>query len=124
MERTSASGGLTIHLAPGQRREWTFSVPGPGADYRVMVRYANDETGASETLTIAVDGLAIGAFRAQDTGDDGAGWNAFVSDRAGAVALAPGRHLLAVESSGGDGCIEIDSAGAGAHPDRRGLSVR
>ena len=109
MRRTSASGGLTIHLAPGQRREWTFSVPGPAADYRVMVSYANDETGDAETLTIGIDGLAIGALRAQDTGDDGAGWNVFVSDRAGEVRLAPGGHLLAVESSGGDGCIEIDA---------------
>ena len=109
MQRTSASGGLTIHLAPGQRRGWTFSVPSPGADYRVMVRYANDETGDGETLTIAIDGLAIGVLRAQDTGDDGAGWNVFVSDRAGGVRLAPGAHLIAVESSGGDGCIEVDA---------------
>jgi hypothetical protein len=109
MERPAASGGVTIHLAPGQRREWTFSVLDPGADYLVMVRYSNDEIGDSETLLISIDGRAIGSFHAQDTGDDGAGWNAFVSDRAGAAALTPGRHLLAVESSGGDGCIEIDA---------------
>ena len=84
-------------------------MPGPGADYRVMVSYANDETSEGETLTIAIDGVPIGAFHAQDTGDDGAGWNVFVTDRAAGVRLTPGAHLLAVESSGGDGCIEIDA---------------
>ena len=49
MERTSASGGVTIHLAPGQRRAWTFTIPGPGAEYRVMVRYSNDETGEARS---------------------------------------------------------------------------
>ncbi len=109
MVRTSASGGLTIHLAPGQRRQWTFKVLDPGSDYSVMVRYSNDETGDSETIRTTIDGLPIGAFRAQDTGDNGAGWEAFASDRAGAAVLPGGRHLLVVESSGGDGCIEIDA---------------
>jgi hypothetical protein len=108
MERTSASGGVTIHLAPGQRREWTFTIPGPGAEYRVMVRYSNDETGESEVLTVAVDGAVTGVFRARDTGDDGVGWNTFVSERAGDVALTAGSHRLSVESAGGDGCVEID----------------
>ena len=108
MERTSASGGLTIHLAPGQRRQWTFKVLDPPSDYVVMVRYSNDEIGDSETIRTTIDGLAIGWIRAQDTGDNGAGWNAFVSDRAGAADLRSGQHMLAVESSGGDGCIEID----------------
>ena len=108
MERTSASGGLTIHLAPGQRREWTFKVLAPSSDYAVVIRYSNDETGESETIRTTVDGRAIGSFRAQDTGDDGAGWEAFVTGRAGAADLGPGEHVLAIESSGGDGCIEID----------------
>jgi hypothetical protein len=108
MQRSAASGGVTVHLAPGQRREWLFKVLGPGSRYAVLVRYSNDETGESETLRATLDGAALGSFRAQDTGDDGAGWNTFVADRAGARDLTPGEHVLALESAGGDGCIEID----------------
>ena len=108
MERTSASGGLTIHLAPGQRRQWTFKVLDSGADYAVVVRYSNDETGDSEMIRATIDGRPVGAFRAQDTGDNGAGWEIFASDHAGAAVLPGGPHVLAIESSGGDGCIEID----------------
>jgi hypothetical protein len=107
-ERPSASGGVTIHLAPGERREWTFTLLDPSSEYAVFVRYSNDEIGDSETIRATVDGLAIGSFHAQDTGDNGAGWNAFVSDRVGAAGLSPGSHTLVVASSGGDGCIEVD----------------
>ena len=74
----------------------------------ISVRYSNDELTDSEVLRATLDGLPIGTFRAQDTGDDGAGWNAFVSDRVGLAPLEAGVHTLDLESSGGDGCIEID----------------
>jgi hypothetical protein len=108
MVRTSASGGLTIHLAPGQRRQWAFKVVGPGSEYSVMVRYSNDETGDSEIIRATIDGRPTGGFRAQDTGDNGAGWELFASDHAGAAVLPGGAHTLVIDSSGGDGCIEID----------------
>jgi hypothetical protein len=108
MTRLSASGGATVHLAPGQRREWTLTLPVAAADYAVVVRYGNDETGGSETLTATMDGLPIGSFHARDTGDDGAGWETFVMDSAGVARGLTGRHVLALQSSGGDGCIEID----------------
>jgi len=108
MERTAASGGITIHLAPGEHRQWRFTTVGSRTDYIISVRYSNDELTDSEVLRAAVDGVTIGAFRAQDTGDDGAGWNAFVSDRVGRAPFEPGVHTLDLESSGGDGCIEID----------------
>jgi hypothetical protein len=107
MHRSRASGALTIHLAPGQRRRWTFKVAQP-SQYAVLVIYSNDNPGESEVLRVEVDGEAIGAFHAQDTGDDGEGWNVFVADLAGAPMLGAGFHTVTVESSGGDGCIEID----------------
>jgi hypothetical protein len=107
MHRSRASGALTIHLAPGQRRRWTFNVAQP-SHYSVLVTYANDNPGATEVLRVEVDGEAIGAFSAQDTGDDGEGWNVFVADLAGARVLGTGIHTVTVESTGGDGCIEID----------------
>ena len=70
--------------------------------------YANDNPGATEVLRVEVDGEAVGTFSAQDTGDDGEGWNVFVADLAGARMLGTGIHSVTVESSGGDGCIEID----------------
>jgi hypothetical protein len=108
MTRTSASGGFTIHLAPGQRREWTVTLPATPADYAIVVRYGNDETGDGETITAAVDGTTIGSFHARDTGDDGAGWETFAIDQAGVVRGLSGRHAVTLESAGGDGCIEID----------------
>ena len=107
MHRSRASGALTIHLAPGQRRRWTFNVA-QSSSYAVLVTYANDNPGATEVLRVEVDGEAVGAFAAQDTGDDGEGWNVFVADLAGARMLGTGIHTVTVESSGGDGCIEID----------------
>jgi hypothetical protein len=107
-QRSRASGGLTIHLAPGQRRQWTFATGAQQAQYVVSVAYSNDNPGDTEVLRVELDGEPIGTIRAQDTGDDGAGWEIFVADRAGASTLHPGTHRLVVESSGGDGCIEID----------------
>jgi len=107
MHRSRASGGVTIHLAPGQRRRWTFDVA-QAADYAVSITYANDNPGETETLRVELDGAALGSIRAQDTGDDGAGWEIFVADPAGSSRLVPGPHTLVVESTGGDGCIEID----------------
>ena len=108
MQRPHASGGLTIHLAPGQRRQWRFVTGTQMVQYAVSVTYSNDNPGDTEMLHVELDGVAVGSFQAQDTGDDGEGWNIFVADRAGESMLRPGTHTLVVESRGGDGCIEID----------------
>src|SRR5215208_1025348 len=71
MRRLNASGGSTIHLAPGQRRRLTFTTSAPAAEYALMVRYSNDDPGDTETLRLELDGVSLGSFRAQDTGDDG-----------------------------------------------------
>ena len=70
--------------------------------------YSNDNPGETEVLRVEVDGVSIGTVRAQNTGDDGEGWNVFVADRAGTSMLRPGIHTVIVESTGGDECIEID----------------
>lgn len=108
VHRSRASGALTIHLAPGQRRLWTFKVAAQPSHYAVLVTYSNDNPAETEVLRVEVDGESIGAFRSQDTGDDGEGWNVFVADPAGALMLRPGTHTVTVQSTGGDGCIEID----------------
>lgn len=108
MQRSRASGGVTIHLAPDERRHWTFSVTAPQAQYALAVTYSNDNIGATETIHVFLDGIAIGSFDARDTGDDGEGWNVFVADLAGHVTLGRGTHTIVLFSSGGDGCVEID----------------
>jgi hypothetical protein len=108
MQRVRASGGVTIHLAPEEQWRWTFSIDAPQALYSIAVTYANDNLGSSEALTLFLDGIRVGAFEAQDTGDNGEGWNVFLTDVAGRVSLARGTHTLVVISSGGDGCVEID----------------
>ncbi len=106
--RAHASGTMTIHLAPGQRRLWTVTAVPGAASYAILVTYSNDNPGESEVLRVEVDNQLVGTFRAQDTGDDGAGWEIFVDDLAGSSALPGLAHTISVESSGGDGCIEID----------------
>jgi hypothetical protein len=101
VERTRASGGYTVHLAPGERRQWTLNAR-PGA-YALSVTYSNDNIGESELVRVAVDGTPIGSFVARDTGDDGDGWEVFVSDRAGVKVLEAGTHTLSVDVAGGDG---------------------
>ena len=108
MQRPRASGGVTIHLAPGQRRQWTFSVAAWQAEYAVAVTYSNDNIGNTETIHVTVDDVTVGAFEARDTGDDGEGWNVFVTDLVGTSVVSRGTHTLAISSSGGDGCVEID----------------
>lgn len=68
--RSHASSTMTIHLAPGQRRVWTFTASS-ASRYSIFVTYSNDNPGDSEVLRVEVDGNIIGTFRAQDTGDDG-----------------------------------------------------
>jgi hypothetical protein len=108
MQRPKASGGVTIHLAPGERRQWTFSVAASQAEYAIAVTYSNDNIGETETIRVSLDDVAVGAFEARDTGDDGEGWSVFETDLVGTSTLARGNHTLVISSSGGDGCIEID----------------
>ena len=107
--RSRASGGLTVHLAPGEYRVWTFESR-VEARFALSVAYSNGKEGENETLTVAVDGRTVVSFQNRDSGDAVDGWNEFVTDPAGAVTLGPGRHTLRLESSGGDGCVEIDVA--------------
>src|SRR5262245_4798318 len=60
--RSRASGGLTVHLAPGEYRLWTFDVPGE-AGFAVSIAYSNGKEGENEVLTVAVDGRAVMSFQ-------------------------------------------------------------
>jgi hypothetical protein len=108
MQRIRASGGVTVHLAPEEQWRWTFSIDAPQALYSIGVTYGNDNIGSSEMVALFLDGIRVGASEAQDSGDNGEGWNVFATDVAGRVSLARGTHTLVVISSGGDGCVEID----------------
>jgi hypothetical protein len=108
--RSRASASLTLHLAPGESVLWTFDVRGAEVRYAVAIAYSNGKEGENELLSIAVDGRALVSFQNRDSGDAVEGWNEFVTDPAGRVTLGPGRHTLRLESSGGDGCVEVDVA--------------
>ena len=108
MQRAQASGGRTIHLAPGERRRWTFTTGAQEARYALLVTCSNDNDGESEILTATIDDTLIGSLEARDTGDNGVGWEGFVTDRLGGFSLRAGTHTLMLESRGGDGCAEID----------------
>ena len=107
-QRSRASRGQTVHLGPGERRWWTFEIRAGEADYAVGVTYSNGQEGPNEMLHVAIDGRPLASFQNRDSGDSVEGWNLFVTDRAGTSTLGPGPHLLTLEVTGGDGCVEID----------------
>ena len=108
--RSRASGGLTVHLGPGEHRLWTFDVHAVPVQYTLSVSYSNGKEGANEVIDVAVDGISVSSFQNRDSGDSIEGWNEFVTDPAGTTILGPGNHTLRLEVSGGDGCVEIDVA--------------
>ena len=110
MPRSNAWGDETVWLHSGESRTMTFS--SPSGDAAVLsVRYSNDNSGASETVTLLYDGIEVDSFVAEDTGDGGNGWNAFVwSKEMSTSALTSGDHSVTVAVAGGDGFgIEIDA---------------
>jgi len=108
IQRSRASGGQTVHLAPGERRLWTFDVRAARADYLLSVTYANGKEGPNEVLSVTVDGTVVRSFENRDSGDSIEGWNLFVTDPAGRSTLGRGSHTLTLEVNGGDGCVEVD----------------
>jgi hypothetical protein len=119
VERSRASRGQTIHLGPGERRQWTFAATGGEEPYALSVTYANGREGPNEMLSITLDGSPVSSFQDRDSGDSIEGWNLFVTDPAGTSILSSGIHTLVLEVNGGDGCVEIDRmtlsrAGVGA----------
>ena len=108
LQRSRATGGQTLHLAPGERRRWTFTTGAAEARYAIAVQYSNSRWGDREVLTFEVDRTRLGSFQVRDTGEETEGWNTFAVEAAGSVTLRSGSHVLTIESSGGDGCVEID----------------
>lgn len=106
--RSRASGGLTLHLAPGERHQWVVGLNLAPARYAVSVTYANGQEGPNELMTLSIDGVAVRSWMNRDSGDAIEGWNLFVTDSAGASMLSFGTHAVVLETSGGDGCVEID----------------
>ncbi len=110
MTRANASGGETVQLDAGESRTLSFNVMSDRT-YDVDIRYSNDNFGPLETVEVSIDGMFVGAFLAQDTGDFGEGWEIFVSDMVGSVPLAAGAHTMTITVFGGDGFgIEVDLA--------------
>jgi hypothetical protein len=109
MARSNASGQRTIWLHAGESRSHSFSL-GAATTYSVSVRYSNDNYGPTETVTASIDGADVGSFQGQDTGDNGEGWNHFVSaNNIGSRQIPAGSHTLSLRVAGGDGYgIEID----------------
>jgi hypothetical protein len=111
MQRSAASGQHTVSLHAGESHTLRFQLPAH-ARYLISVHYSNDNFGPLETVDVRVDGVPIGQFTAQDTGDFGLGWNVFLSSGPiAAVDFQPGEHDVRVSVNGGDGFgVEIDVA--------------
>ncbi|MBI5605953.1 MAG: hypothetical protein HY879_21675 [Deltaproteobacteria bacterium] len=112
MSRSNAGGQATVWLHANETRIITFPLcPGTNTNYRLRVRYSNDNNGPTEVVSIQLDGSSVGQFTSEDTGDFGLGWNNFAeSPDLGPVTLQPGDHKITISVTGGDGNgIEIDS---------------
>ena len=109
LNRSKASGGRTVHLAPGERREWSLPNAVLTGVYAMSITYSNGGFANRETLTVLVDHTTASVLDTRDTGeDDEGGWNHFVTDAIGTASFDRMRRVLSVASDGGDGCIEID----------------
>lgn len=109
MPRSRASNLHTVWLHTGESRILQFELS-TDVSYSLSVRYSNDNFGPLETVEVSVDGVLVGTFAAQDTGNFGNGWNVFESSGPiGSVELEPGNHEVVITVSGGDGYgVEID----------------
>jgi len=108
MQRSNASGKRTRLLKDGQSVNLAVSNAASGT-YTITVRYSNDNFGKLETVTVAIEGVRVGSFKAMDTGDGGKGCNVFVSNTINNVALSAGDHTVTKTVTGGDGFgVEID----------------
>ncbi len=123
-DRGAASGQQTVWLHEGESRTLSFDLDST-ALYEVAVRYSNDNDGPLETVEVAIDGMSIGEFEAQDTGDFGLGWNVFEwSGPVGSLVVPPGSHDVVVSVAGGDGFgVEIDVVSLDPLPVERPLEV-
>ena len=107
-QRGAAANGKTIWLHAGETCTLNVSLAGPER-YALSVRYSNDNFGASEVVTLKIDGQDAGQFTAEDTGDFGFGWNNFVTAPLPSIDLAAGGHTITITPTGGDGFgVEID----------------
>ena len=107
--RSNASGGRTVHLAPGERRQWRIPVTTDRTAYSVSITYSNGRWGDREVVTLLIDEAVANAFEVRDAvDDDQGGWNYFMTDRAATVTLDRSARTITVVSDGGDGCLEID----------------
>ena len=107
--RTNASNQLAVQLDAGEQRLFSFTTEAANT-HNVLVRYSNDNFGPLETIAVEIDGISIGSFEAQDTGDFGLGWNEFLFGSPNSpIHLEAGPHDLVLTVSGGDGFgVEID----------------
>jgi uncharacterized repeat protein (TIGR01451 family) len=110
MTRSNALNHKTVWLHAGESLKLIFQLP-VTACYELDVRYSNDNFGPLEDVEVSVDGIILGRFTAQDTGDFGAGWNNFMwSNLIGVLNLQPGPHEIILTVTGGDGYgVEIDA---------------
>ena len=110
--RYNAFGQATIWLFANETRTLTFTpCIKSSTNFRLKVRYSNDNFGPTETVTISLNGNPVGRFAADDTGNYGGGWDIFTdSPNLGAVSLQPNTsYTVTIAVSGGDGYgIEID----------------
>lgn len=108
MHRSNASNLKTVLMQTGQQRTFPLNITVPDY-YEMTLRYANDNWGNSEEISVLVDNNTNYAITAKDTGDGGFGWNIFERDSFGSVFLDAGTHEITVGVTGGDGYgIEID----------------
>lgn len=115
--RPSALGGFTYRLNPIEgvaSRTLDFETFEDG-EFAVNVRYSNDHDDGipGELVTVRIDGIEVGSFRAEDTGS----WDVFVASgeicSSGGdclTTLTAGTHQVEVSISEGDGFgIELDA---------------
>lgn len=109
ISRSNAEGQAVWHLENGDEISYSFIDLSPKT-YTVVTKYSNDDTGGGDRLSILVNGVESGFFRTADTGDDGAGWNVFISSSPIPLGRLEGAGTISFHLTASDGYgVDLDA---------------
>jgi len=109
VQRSRASGQRTVRLRQGQYVENSFTARCSCSVTVTNVIYTND--GGSDTITLSLDGRAVGTFHTRSQSNRGKLWNVpqHSGKVGGSVVLGRGIHTVRIEATRTDRyLVEID----------------
>ena len=111
--RSKASNKTVLHLNnAGDKADYDIQVPVTG-DYKLIVRYSNDDTGVGDAISVLVNNVMRSIFYTKDTrpinGNLGDGWNVFTDSYISLENLPAGLATISLRLDSTDGYgVDLD----------------